>query len=85
MKSFAFLYCRGHRVVTVLIMVLCIGSVLWFDEGWALNIPWLNDTARVNIGTLCSFSYAVLPVIFSKIRFPGWRLRYHKIGCLLTV
>ncbi|MBK4152516.1 hypothetical protein GWO62_04930 [Corynebacterium macginleyi] len=66
MKSFAFLYCRGHRVVTVLIMVLCIGSVLWFDEGWALNIPWLNDTTRVNIGTLCSFSYAVLPVIFFK-------------------
>ncbi|MBK4137390.1 hypothetical protein [Corynebacterium macginleyi] len=66
MKSFAFLYCRGHRVVTVLIMVLCIGSVLWFAEGWALNIPWLNDTARVNIGTLCSFSYAVLPVIFFK-------------------
>lgn len=66
MKSFAFLYCLGHRVVTVLIMVLCIGSVLWFAEGWALNIPWLNDTARVNIGTLCSFSYAVLPVIFFK-------------------
>ncbi|MBK4141485.1 hypothetical protein [Corynebacterium macginleyi] len=66
MKSYAFLYCRGHRVVSVLIMVLCIGSVLLIAEGWLLNIPWLNDTAGVNVGTLCSFSYAVLPVIFFR-------------------
>ncbi len=58
MTSYAFLYCRGHRLITVLVMVLFIGFVLAFAEGWLLNIPWLNDTAGANVGTLCSFSYA---------------------------
>ena len=71
MTSYAFLYCRGHRLITVLVMVLFIGFVLAFAEGWLLNIPWLADTAGANVGTLCSFSYAALPVIFSEIRFPG--------------
>ena len=66
MSSYAFLYCRGHRLITVVIMVLFIGFVLSFAEGWLLNIPWLNDTAGANIGTLCSFSYAALPVIFFR-------------------
>lgn len=66
MTSYAFLYCRGHRLITVLVMVLFIGFVLAFAEGWLLNIPWLNDTAGANVGTLCSFSYAALPVIFFR-------------------
>lgn len=66
MSSYAFLYCRGHRLITVVVMVLFIGFVLSFAEGWLLNIPWLNDTAGANIGTLCSFSYAALPVIFFR-------------------
>ncbi|MDV2433975.1 hypothetical protein [Corynebacterium tuberculostearicum] len=47
-------------------MVLFIGFVLAFAEGWLLNIPWLADTAGANVGTLCSFSYAALPVIFFR-------------------
>ena len=66
MTSYAFLYCRGHRLITVLVMVLFIGFVLAFAEGWLLNIPWLADTAGANVGTLCSFSYAALPVIFFR-------------------
>ena len=66
MTSYAFLYCRGHRLITVLVMVLFIGFVLAFAEGRLLNIPWLNDTAGANVGTLCSFSYAALPVIFFR-------------------
>lgn len=66
MTSYAFLYCRGHRLITVLIMVLFIGFVLSSAEGWLLNIPWLDDTAGANVGTLCSFSYAALPVIFFR-------------------
>lgn len=66
MTSYAFLYCRGHRLITVLVMVLFIGFVLAFAEGWLLNIPWLADTAGANVGSLCSFSYAALPVIFFR-------------------
>ena len=62
MKSFAFLYFHGHRIVVVLLMMLFIGLALSFSEGWLLRIPWLSGTAGVNVGTLCSFAYAALPV-----------------------
>ncbi|WP_141739705.1 MULTISPECIES: hypothetical protein [Corynebacterium] len=49
-----------------MIIVFCIGIVLVACEGWLLNIPWLNGAAGVNIGTLCSFSYATLPALLFR-------------------
>lgn len=66
MKPYVSLYCRGHRVTPALIIVFCIGIVLVACEGWLLNIPWLNGAAGVNIGTLCSFSYATLPALLFR-------------------